>query len=249
MGDPGTPGTVGTDGSNAFTLVTADFVVPAKGANVTVTVGDSSWVALGQAIAVQGAGTFLAVAVPSVGTVQLQYLDYSTNTAAGNTVFAGATVSPGGFNGTNATVPDDQVAAYGAGTAYTLTNAPAAVVMGTQSPDITLTVPGTWLLLARIRVDNVGATYAANRTVTAKLRRINNTASDVANSSAAYGTGTLTTNTATGQVMGLPPVIYKTANNNDNIQMWASIDTLPSAGSAQVVQCEIVAQRISDSTT
>lgn len=248
QGDAGTDGTDGSNGTSAFTLTTADFVVPALGANVTVDVADSSWAVVGQPVYITGAGTFVVVSVPSANSLQLQYLNYDTNTESGNPVTLGAGVSPGGFNGTNATVPDDQASAYGSGTAYTLTTTPAAVVMGTASPDVTLTAAGTWVIFSRVRVDNVGATFAANRTVTAKLRRINNTAGDLANASAAYQTGIITTITNTGMILTMPPVFYATAATDDNIQLWASIDVLPSAGSITVSQCEIVAYRISDTT-
>jgi hypothetical protein len=248
QGDAGTDGTDGSNGTSAFTLTTAQFVVPAKGNNVTIDVADSSWVIVGQPVFVFDAGTFAVVSVPSATTLQLQYLDYDTNTEAGNAVAVGSGVGPGGFNGSDAVVPDDQAAAYGSGTPYTLTTTSAPVVMGTSSPDVTLTAAGTWVIFARARVDNVGATFAANRTVTAKLRRSNNTAADLANASAAYQTGIITTITNTGMILTMPPVFYSTAAVDDNIELWASIDVLPSAGSITVSQCEIVAYRISDTT-
>lgn len=248
QGDAGTDGSDGSNGTNAFTLTTADFVVPALGGNVTIDVADSSWAVVGQPVFVFDAGTFEVVSIPSATSLQLQYLNYDTNTESGNSVALGSSVAPGGFNGTDASVPDDQAAAYGSGTAYTLTTTPAAVTMGTSSPDITLTAAGTWVIFARARVDNVGATFAANRTVTAKIRRINNTASDLTNGSAAYQTGIITTITNTGMILTLPVIFYSTAAVNDNLQLWASIDFLPSAGSITVSQCEIVAYRISDTT-
>jgi hypothetical protein len=247
-GSAGADGVDGTNGFNAYTLVTELFVVPAKGSNVTVNVGNSAFAAIGQPLFVGESGVYEVISIPSSTSLQLQYMDVSTNVDAGNNVPVGTPVVPGGFNGSNATVPDDQVAAYGSGTEYTLTTTPALVAMGAGQPDITLTTPGTWMLFARARVDNNGATFAANRTVTAVIRRTNNTAGNVPDSSAAYETGIITTITNTGMILVLPPIIYRTANSDDNLQLWASIDTLPSAGTIAISQCEIVAYRISDTT-
>ena len=248
QGAAGTDGANGTNGTNAYTLTTGAFSVPAKGANGVAPVADSSWAVVGQPVYIPAAGTFSVVSIPSASSIELKYLDYATNTYALLPVAIGSGVSPGGFNGENATVPDNQIAAYGSGTAYTLTTTPAVVIQGTSSPDITLTVAGTWVILARVRVDNVGASFAANRTVTAKLREVTNTISDLTNASAAYQTGIITTITNTGMILSMPPVFYKTANINDKIQIWASIDTLPSAGSITIPQCELVAYRISNTT-
>lgn len=96
QGNPGTPGTDGTDGVNAFTVTTANFTVPAIGNTVVVTVANSTWMTIGQVVFVQGAGSFSVSAKGSALSATLQYLDYATNTAAGNNVASGAQISPGG---------------------------------------------------------------------------------------------------------------------------------------------------------
>ena len=82
------------------------------------------------------------------------------------------------------------------------------------------------------------------RTVTTKLRRTNNTAADVTGATAAAKTQIITTLTFTMGDIVIPPVIYTTANSNDAIEIQALIDTVPSAGSIDISEAEIVAIRL-----
>jgi hypothetical protein len=95
-GPDGTPGISGTDGKNAFTFTTADFTVPAIGANVVVLVANSDWMTLGQNVFVQTAGNFKVVEKPASTSVILQYLNYAGNVGTGNLVGTGMQVSPSG---------------------------------------------------------------------------------------------------------------------------------------------------------
>lgn len=133
---------------------------------------------------------------------------------------------------------------YAAGTAYQLTNTAALANLGTTPASITLDTPGTYLIFARLRLDYTGATFAAVRTVTAKLRRINNTAADLTNASAGLKTSIITALTYTAGDINIPPVVYTTDRSDDNIQIFASVDTVPSAGSMDVVEAEIIAVKI-----
>lgn len=103
-GPSGSGGAAGTDGKHAFTLTTADFVMPAANASVSVSLGNGSWIGNGQVIYVAGAGYFSASS-PAAGSVTLTNLDYGPNVAAGTNIEEGAIVSPGGPKGANA--PDD----------------------------------------------------------------------------------------------------------------------------------------------
>jgi len=49
-------GGVGPAGLNAFNTTSAGFTVPASGSTVNVTLGDASWVVIGQMVFVAGAG-------------------------------------------------------------------------------------------------------------------------------------------------------------------------------------------------
>lgn len=134
-------------------------------------------------------------------------------------------------------------AAYASGTAYSLTATPALLNLGTTTPSITLTATANYLLLSRVRLDYNGATFAANRTATLKLRKTSGTAADVTNASASFLTQIITTQTYTAGIIELPPVFYS-ATANDVIQLWGSISVLPTAGSIDAVQAEVVALRL-----
>lgn len=129
-----------------------------------------------------------------------------------------------------------------AGTAYALTGTAALLNFGTTDPEIIITTPGKYQLFARVRIDYNGATFAANRTVTIKIRRTNNTAADIV--SAAFKTEIITTQSHTAMVLMLPITIYETDNIDDNLELFGSVSTLPSAGSIDAVEAELVATRI-----
>jgi hypothetical protein len=97
---PTIAGSSGVDGLNAFTTTTAQFTVPAIGANVTLAVSNTnpstgSWAVPGQSIYIENAGyytvvssTTTSIVCTNVGTVG--------NTAPGTTVASGQQVSPAG---------------------------------------------------------------------------------------------------------------------------------------------------------
>lgn len=105
-GAQGPQGGNGTNGQNAFTLTTADFVVPAVASPVTVSVASSLPFVIGQkvivgqgpgaALAGPGPGTFQVLTIPSVASLQLTFLGYSGDVAPGQTISSGAVVSPAG---------------------------------------------------------------------------------------------------------------------------------------------------------
>ncbi len=136
-------------------------------------------------------------------------------------------------------------AAYAAGTAYQLTGTPALLNLGTTPASIVLDQPGTYLIFARARVDYTGATFAAVRTVAIKLRRINNTAGDLTNGATSALTDILTAITSTLGNIIIPPVVYSTDKSDDNIQLFGSVSVVPTAGSIDVSEAEIVAVKLS----
>lgn len=136
----------------------------------------------------------------------------------------------------------NQLSVYAAGTAYSLTATPAALTFGTTSPSLTLTLPGTYRLTARVRQDYNAATFAAVRTTTLKLRRTNNTAADLTNGSAGAKTQVITgiSGTFIDQTF---EVDYTTPNTSDAIALFGSIDVVPTAGSLDCVEAYILAFR------
>lgn len=240
-GIEGQPGGNGTNGQNAFTTLTSSSAVPnAVGDQITIAVLNALWMVIGQIVVIAGPSTYEVISVNNSNSVTLQWLQYSSDVAPNTVIASGSGISPAGVAAPGLST----LTVYGSGTAYSLTNAQAQIVMGTISPALAITAAGTWLLLCRARLDYAGATFAAVRTATLKIRRTNNTAADVANSSAAFLTEIITTKTFTAKAMEFPALVYVTANNNDALEMWAGIDVVPSAGSLDVVEASIVAVRI-----
>lgn len=134
--------------------------------------------------------------------------------------------------------------AYSAGTAYALTATPAALTFGTTQPSITITVAGTYRIRGRVVLQYNGATFAASRTVTLKLRRTNNTAADLTNGSTATITSVVTTLTGPFLVITLPDVLYITVNINDAVTIFADVGVVPTVGSLDATEASIHAQRV-----
>jgi hypothetical protein len=114
---------------------------------------------------------------------------------------------------------------------------------GTTDPELVITSAGTWLIHYYCRVDYTGTTYVGNETVTIKLRRTNNTAADLTNSTREALLQIVTTLDGTATVLS-GTIPYVTTNADDNIQMWGSVTALPAAGSVDAVEAAIVAERI-----
>lgn len=130
------------------------------------------------------------------------------------------------------------------GTAYTLTATQAAIDFGTTDPSITIANPGKYLISARVQVRLAGATFAATKEVTTKLRRTNVSAADITGSSSSVPTGVTTTQTGLLAVFNLPEVFYETSRSDDVIKLFSAVETLPSAGSVQITEASIMARRI-----
>lgn len=138
---------------------------------------------------------------------------------------------------------------YASGTVYTLTASQAKVDFGTTDPGITLTTIGsgagvaTWRLRAGGTFKYTAATFAASQTFTVVLRRTNNTAANISNATMTVNLAVVTTATDGFQFI-LPEVLYtSTATGGDTIEMQASVSALPSAGSVQITEAWITAER------
>jgi hypothetical protein len=162
-----------------------------------------------------------------------------------------ASLSTSAFNLTTAAYQLNGVAllnplsVYATGTVYTLTNASAAVDFGTTDPIITVNAVGTYAIRAKVKVALNAATFAANRTLTVKLRRTNNTAADVANSTTTWIVPVTTSTTNTLAVIELPEVLYTTALTTDTLTLFADISVVPTAGTISIDEASIVAVRLS----
>jgi len=236
-GENGQNGTDGTNGFNAYTITTSDFVVPLNdGATpVTVAVGNSAWANAGQIIFIQGAGYFQCVSKPDTTHMILVYLDYAGNTNTGNTISAGAGVSPGGLQGPDATLLPVQ-SSYAVGGSQALTNSSVQLL----SISVTLPTTGKYLLLATCRLDFVAATFSADETVALKLRETNNGPADVANAVANLKTPMTTLQTYTFDTVSFPAVVY-TAQAADVIKLFGSVGNSPYSGALQAIEGSILA--------
>lgn len=137
------------------------------------------------------------------------------------------------------------ITAYASGTVYTLTATSALVDFGTTDPTITLTAPGTYEINASGVLKYNGATFAANQLITMKLRRTNNTATDLTNATTTITTRIITTTTDSAGAFVIPLTFYTTATSTDIISLFGSVNVIPSAGTVTVESASIQARKIS----
>jgi hypothetical protein len=93
----GAGGSQGPAGVNAFTTTSASFVQPAEGNSVSVSVGSTAWMGVGQAIFIETAGYFTVASIVDAGTVSLTRTAVPGFATTGATVASGKKVSPGGY--------------------------------------------------------------------------------------------------------------------------------------------------------
>lgn len=97
----GQPGADGTNGVDAFTTLTASFIQPSSSGNVTVSVVDSTWVAVGQILFIATAGYYQVASIPDGVSIELTNLGYTGNAAPTTVITSTQKVSPGGIKGTD----------------------------------------------------------------------------------------------------------------------------------------------------
>jgi hypothetical protein len=234
-GPAGSDGVNGTNGVNAYTLTTANFIVPPVGTNVTISCLNSSWMTVGQIVVIAGPANFSVVSTPTPTSAILTFKGFTGDIVAGSTIAAGATVSPGGPQGPDKTLLPT-ISAYAVGGTQALTATPSQAL----SLQLTLPTTGHYLILATARIDDVGATFASSRTVTLKLRETTNGPADLANAIAKVQTGVITTQTDTLTYLSIPTVDYSAASG-DTIQIFVDVSVVPSAGSIEIIEASILA--------
>lgn len=232
-GPEGEAGAPGAAGINAFTITTADFDVPNIGQEVTVQVGNSSWANVGQNIFIVGAGTFSVSSKPGSGSMIVSYLNYAGNTHAGETVSAGAGVSPAGTQPGVTLIP--AISNYQLAGSQVFSNSSVQLL----GASITLAAK-TYLLMATFRLDLDVATFAAPEAIELKLRETANGPADIANAVVNLSAPNVTARSGTFIQGAFPSVTYAAADG-DIIQMFGSIANTPYAGSLQVIELSIVA--------
>lgn len=137
-----------------------------------------------------------------------------------------------------------QLSVFAAGTAAIALGTVAAMPdFSTTDPTITINGTGAWLIQSRGKYDFNGATFAAVRTLTQKLRRTNNTAADVGNSTVTWKVPIVTTAAhSAGELNNT--TIYTTTNTTDILQLQCAVDVAPSAGSLDIAEASIIATRL-----
>jgi hypothetical protein len=99
QGVPGNPGSNGL-GLNAFTYTTGlGFTVPAPNANVTVPVGSTSFMAVGQILYIQSAGYYKVASIQDLTDIVLTCLNYTGDAAEGTAIASAQPVVPAGLEG------------------------------------------------------------------------------------------------------------------------------------------------------
>lgn len=104
-GSDGAAGSNGTNGVNAYTTLGAAFVMPAEGATVSATVGQTDFMVVGQPLFVQTAGIMAVNSITSGTVVVLTNLEntasslYVANAAPGTSIPINSKVAPVGWQG------------------------------------------------------------------------------------------------------------------------------------------------------
>lgn len=205
---------------------------------------------VGQPIFAQGPANFIVASKPNTSSVVLTFQGFEDDVAPSSVISTGAGVSPGGVQASAITAT--RLSAYATGTPYDLTTSPALLNFGTADPSITITEAGTWMIMARARLDYFFAQYASDdHDFTLVLRRTNNTPADLTNSSTTFKMREVATSYSyhTAGIINLPTVFYTTTTTTDIVQLWGSLEVLPDNtpfGSIRCYEAEIVAIKISD---
>lgn len=113
-GLPGTDGDDGINGSNAWALITADAVMPAIGADVTVSVTNNQWAPAGLIVFIETIGYFEVVSQGGSTSLTLTNLGYLGNAAPGSSIDLGFTITPAGPSGTSGITRGSVAVANGA---------------------------------------------------------------------------------------------------------------------------------------
>lgn len=93
------PGQDGLDGTNAYSVITAGFVVPPENATVQIEIDQVNWVSEGLIIYIETAGYYQVNSVDSSVDLTLQNLGYTGNAEAGTAISINAIVAAAGPKG------------------------------------------------------------------------------------------------------------------------------------------------------
>lgn len=136
----------------------------------------------------------------------------------------------------------DLISVNASGTPYTVTTTMTGINFSGVNPDFTVPRPGVWDLNAMIIIDSNGVSNTGQKTLSVKLRRVNNTPADIGQSivSLVGDLSSVSRNIANVKIQEY----YETLNDDDDIQVWASISDSPGTGVFLVSQAQIRAGKI-----
>ena len=156
----------------------------------------------------------------------------------------GLDVVQGGILKTNGVQVGLQISTYSSGGIYTFTATTDTLKVGISSMTITLTSSGTYLLFGQFNLIYNAATFAASQVITYNLFRTNNTPGVISNSQSQVRTRIITAITDEAGKYETPTLLYTTVNTNDILTLRGSVSVIPSAGSLQANQSNLLAVRI-----
>lgn len=139
-GVQGDAGNNGLDGVNAFTTLAADFVIPPVGNSDTAVVANSTWMAVGQYVLVEGPGTFIVTDLPNATSATLQFVSASGDLPAGSTLTSGSAVVAAGAPGIS-TLTATSTLNFGNTSAQTSADLTIAVSGAEEGDPVSLAVP------------------------------------------------------------------------------------------------------------
>jgi hypothetical protein len=175
-----------------------------------------------------GGANFVVDSIPDTTSVVLEFKGHEDDVSAGTTMDSGVGVSPGGTQ--PSAITSSRLTDYKNVTArddgHTFSETPEALQFNAANQSLVIATTGRWMLIARVKIDYSFATYSAdNKSLNLKLRRTNNTAADIADTTIQVRLRDVTTAYFTANVLELPVVFYNTTNTTDALSIYGWLDS------------------------
>ena len=172
-------------------------------------------------------------------------IDLNANVSLGsNNLSTSGTITSSSYKLSDSSDKNYTLSVYASGTAYSLTITSALLTFGTTSPSLTIDKAGTYRIYARAQVTRNNSSHVSSHTISFKLRRTNNTAADITNSTTTFSDDAHSTSYETEHQDILPEIIYTTSNTDDIIQLWGVASSAGTGGTHDVDEACIVAERL-----